>query len=292
MKKLVADCQTKVEKVLNYPENIRDQGDRQALFALQEGLVVCISKVPSKQGFPFDLPDVEYVSKLILSNSFLEEALQYFNRTNIEESLYFSIQETKQVLNEFLDSGIQNNIREIKILNTNFVKLRKILDDEDSGSRQIKKKITLFNRQLKKHQIRHPKLKIIQKRVKKYWNNLFHCYDDNQIPRTNLEIERSFNLLKRIVRKRSGVKNRPTFFSHEGKVLVQIENITSDYSTDISEIRFINEFKAKILQVDNEKLKNQSIIREKDKSFLKKIYQKKISVLEAGLQFKEFKAHF
>lgn len=292
MKKLVLNCQKKVEEALNSHDSIQNQIDNQALISLQEGLTICISKVPSKQGFPFDLPAVNFVSKLVLSSSFLKEATKHFEATNIEKTLLLSILELEQTLVDFLSAGILTNIREIKVLNTNFLKLRKILDDEDTSSRQIKEKLALFYRQLKKHQIKHPKLEVIAKRIKKYFNNLFHCYDDDRIPRTNLEIERSFNSLKRTVRKRAGVQNRKSFFSHEGKALVQIENLTSEYKYDISETKFINHFKSKRLLVDFEKLKKQSILRQNDKLFLKMNYQKKISVQEAGLKFQKIKTQF
>jgi hypothetical protein len=82
--------------------------------------------------------------------------------------ILISVQNIKNVLDEFLSSGILNYVREIKVLNKIFVKLRKILDVEKSSSQQIKDKLYLFHKHLKKHQTRHPKLKIISKRLKNY----------------------------------------------------------------------------------------------------------------------------
>jgi len=240
MKKLVVDCQNKVEQVLNKSSTKLFQNCKQGLSILQEGLITCISKTPSRQGFPFDLPDADYVSKLILSEPFLNELISKFNNENFDNTILLLVQEIKFNLNEFLSSGILDNLREIKVLNTNFIKLRKIFDDDEASSQQIKDKIHLFYRQLKKHQIKHPKLKIIPKRLKKYWNNLFYCYDDKRIPRTNNDIERLFNALKRIKRRRTGRRNSPTFFTHEGKALLHIENITSNFKRDLTETRFIN----------------------------------------------------
>ncbi len=269
---------------------VTDKVALQTLLTLQEGLITCISKTPSDQGFPFNLPDVDYVSKLVLSNSFLNYFLDSIHDNVLEDKIYLLVQEIKTTLDEFLSSGILDNVREIRVLNTNFVKLRKILDDDKSSSQQIKEKIKLFRRQLVKHQARHPKLEVIPDRLETYWKYLFQCYDDKRIPRTNNDLEKYFNTLKRIKRKRTGRKNWPTFFTHEGKELVQIGNITSEYINDLSETRFINEFKPKILLIGKEKLDHQSIIRENDKTFFIMSYQKKISVLDAGKKFQELKA--
>lgn len=260
------------------------------MLTLQEGLITCVSKTPSNHGFPFNLPDVDYVSKLVLSNSFLNYFLDTIHDNILDNKIYLLVQEIKNTLEEFLSSGILDNVREIRVLNTNFVKLRKILDDDKSSTQQVKEKLKLFRKQLDKHQTRHPKLKVIPDRLELYWKFLFHCYDDKRIPRTNNDLEKSFNTLKRIKRKRTGRKNWPTFFTHEGKALVQIGNITSEYINDLSETRFINEFKPKILLVGKEELECQSLIRENDKSIFKKSYQKKISVLDAGKKFQKLKA--
>lgn len=260
------------------------------MLTLQESLIICISKTPSDHGFPFNLPDVDYVSKLVLSNTFLNYFLDKINNNILDNKIYSLVQEIKTTLGEFLSSGILDTVREIRVLNTNFVKLRKILDDDKSSSHQVKEKINLFRKQLVKHQTRHPKLEVISERLEMYWKYLFHCYDDKRIPRTNNDLEKSFNTLKRIKRKRTGRKNWPTFFTHEGKALAQIGNITSEYINDLSETRFINEFKPKILLVGKEKLENQSLIRENDKLFFVKSYQKKISVLDAGIKFQKLKA--
>lgn len=71
--------------------------------------------------------------------------------------------------------------------------------------------------------------------------------------------------------------------------MAHIGNITSDFVSDLTEIRFINEFKPKILQVGKEKLEKQSEVRDNDKSFYIKGYQKKISVQDAGKKFQKLK---
>ena len=145
----------------------------------------------------------------------------------------------------------------------------------------------MFLHLLKSQQNKHPILEVIPARLRKYWKNLFYCYDDKRIHRTNLEIEHSFNRLKSIKRKRTGVNKSPTYFTHEGKSLIQIENITDRYKDDLSESRFIEEFTAKKLLVSKEQLEKQSILRELDKSFLQTNYHRKIPLLEAEKTFKK-----
>ena len=181
----------------------------------------------------------------------------------------------------------KKNLNEIELLYAYFVQLRSILENEDFSSKEIKSEIKSFLHLLKSHKNEHPMLQVIPTRLKKYWRNLFYCYDDKRIPRTNLEIEHSFNRLKRIKRKRTGVKNCPTYFTHEGKSLIQIENITDKYKDDFTEYRFIDETIAKKLLVSKEQLKKQSIIRNLDKSFLKTNYHRKIPLLEAELTFEK-----
>ena len=50
------------------------------------------------------------------------------------------------------------------------------------------------------------------------------------------------------------------------------------------------EFKSKRLLVSNEDFIRQSKVREEDKLFLKKAYEKKISVQDAGNKFQKLKA--
>ena len=286
----MVDCQKKAEASLNNSSIEQNQGTKKILLALQEALITCISKTPSDQGFPFNLPDVDFVAKLVLSNSFLNYFLDTINKSDFDDKTIFIVQDIKNALEEFLASGILDHVREIKLLNTNFVKLRKILDDDESSSQQIKEKVKLFRKQLSKHQTRHPKLEVISERLEMYWKNLFYCYDDKRIPRTNNDIEKSFNALKRIKRKRTGRKDWPTFFTHEGRALAQIGNKTSENMRDLSENRFITAFKPKILLVGKGKLETQSLIRENDKLFFNYAYQKKISVQDAGKKFQKLKA--
>jgi hypothetical protein len=287
MKKLVVICQNNIDLVLNNSSTFLNLDTNQALLVLQEGLITCTSKVPSGEGFPFDLPAVNYASKLIMSKLFFEEFITRFNDKSVDPKILSTVQEIQNVLNEFFSSDIRIHMEEIELLYGYFVQLRLILENEDFSSKEIKNEIKLLLQQSKSQQNENPMLQVIPKRLKKYWKNLFYCYDDKRIPRTNLEIERYFNHLKRIKRRRAGLKNSPTYFTHEGKPIIQIENITSGYKNDSSEHRFIDDFKSKRLFVNREKLEKQSLVRKVDKSFLKLQYQKKIPLLEAEFTFEK-----
>ncbi|MFX0142180.1 MAG: hypothetical protein ACFFDN_51555 [Candidatus Hodarchaeota archaeon] len=290
MKKKVLHCQEKIDELVESPEIIENYELKKTLTAIQEGLTICISKTPSKKGFPFDLPAVEYVDKLHLSQNFFKTAVISLEGFNVQSNIGTMIYELQSSIDEFLCSDIKENIREIKTLNTYYVRLRQILGDDTQNTKQVKKKITILRKQIKKQQPKHSRLKIVTKRLEKYNRNLFHCYDNKAIPRTNLEIERSFNSLKRKLRKRTGFQNRPTFFSYEGSTLIKIENITSDFNDNFDEREFVSYFQAKALQVNQEELKKQSKERKDDKHFLKKNFFKKISLKKAGKMFRELKA--
>lgn len=254
---------------------------------LQEGLITFISKVPSGEGFPYDLPAVNYSLKVIASKLFFDEIMTSISGKVLDQKLVFSLQDIQNSLNEYYSSDIQRNLKEIELLYGYFVQLRLILENIDFSSNEIKNEIKSFLHLMKNQQGEHPVLQVIPTRLRTYWKNLFYCYDDKRIPRTNLEIEHSFNDLKRIKRKRTGVRNSPTYFTHEGRSLIQIDNITNKYKDDFSEFRFIEDFTAKKLFVSKEQLEKQSMIRDLDKSFLKTNYHRKIPLLEAELIFEK-----
>lgn len=290
MKKKALNCQEKITELVESTNLEENSKLKKSLSAIQEGIAICISKSPSKKGFPFDLPAVEYVDKLHLSSNFLKKAVISLEDFNIQPNIEPMIQELQSVINDFLCSDVKENIREIKTLNYFYVRLRQILGEEDQTLKQVKGKLKILRKQIKKQQSKHPRLKVITKRLKKYNRNLFHCYEDENIPRTNLEIERSFNSLKRRLRKRTGFQKRPNFFTHEGSSLLKIENITSDFEDNFDEKDFISHFQAKTSQVQPEELKKQSNLRNNNKNFLKRNFFKKISIKKAGKMFKELKA--
>lgn len=286
-KKLVKICQNNIEKAFTNVTETKNQEINQTLKYLQEGLITFISKVPSGSGFPFDLPAVNYSLKVITSKIFFDEIMTNISDKGLDSKLLSSLQDIQKALNEYDSSDIQKNLNEIELLYGNFVQLRSILENEDFSSNEIKNEIKSFLHLLKSQQNEHPMLEVIPTRLRKYWRNLFFCYDDKRIPRTNLDIEHSFNRLKRIKRKRTGVKIWPSYFTHEARSLIQIENITDAYKDDFSDSRFIEDFTAKILLVSKEQLEKQSIIRDIDKSFLKSNYHRKIPLLEAELTFEK-----
>ena len=214
---------------------------------------------------------------------FFDEFMSAISDRVQDAKLLSSLQDLQIALTDYTSSDIQKILEEIELLYVYYVELRLILENEDFSSNEIKSEIKSFLHAVKRQKNEHPMLQVIPNRLRKYWKYLFHCYDDKRIPRTNLEIEQSFNRLKRIKKKRSGVRNSPTYFTHEGKSLIQIENITDKFKDDSSECRFIDEFKSKRLLVSNEQLEKQTIMRDLDKSFFKSNYHKKIRLLEAEL---------
>ena len=243
--------------------------------------------MPSGQGFPYDLPAVNYSQKMLASKLFFDELLISISDKELDSKLLSSLQNIQYTLNEYNSSDIQTNLKEIEILYAHFVQLRSILENDDFSSKEIKSELKSFLHLLQSQKNEHPLLQVIPTRLGKYWKDLFHCYDDKRIPRTNLDIERSFNHLKKIKRKRTGVNKCSMYFTHEGRSLIHIENITDKYKDDFSESRFLEEFTAKRVFVTKEQLENQAQIRDLDKSFFKSQYHKKIPLLDAELTFEK-----
>ena len=75
MIKQVGDCQKTIAQAIQREGADHQKTEKTMLSSVYKGLTICISKVPSKNGFPFDLPAVNYVDKLYLSHIYIKEAL-------------------------------------------------------------------------------------------------------------------------------------------------------------------------------------------------------------------------
>ena len=260
--------------------------DPQTVFAIEKGLKILVAPVPSKKGFPFDLPVVEWVTKLIPGKIFLQRSLNYFNVLLISNPLVEILQESLELLETILSEDTLWLLRQLKTLFTKFVRLRQILVNHESSSKLIKKQLGLFMNQLKKHAIRFPKCQVIIKRLKKYWNYLFHGYDDKRIPLTNLEIERSFNRLKRILRKRTGYHSRQYFFIMEGEALLIIEPLLRDLGPSISQKDFISHFTLQRNLISTADLKIRFSTSQQKRKQMKQSYSQKYQLKSATSEFK------
>lgn len=136
-------------------------------------------------------------------------------------------------------------IKRIKVSANYFDQLREILAEHELSSKQIKEKINLLKKKIKKLIIRYPKLKVILKRLKKYERYLYHAYDKESLPFTNLGIERYFKNVKRRLRKRIGARSRGIAIITTGELFFLFDQIISQNKDLWSEESFINYFRSK-----------------------------------------------
>ena len=199
--KLVKDCQNTLETLKLETANNDEKIDEMTSCIIEEGLKVIKSQIKSKKGFPFDLPHIMLLEKLYASQNFLKQAIIRLTMHYVNNPLTINLQNLLSYIENIFSRDTTSLIRKIKVLYSKYLRLREILSQDGKSTKQIKNLIRLFMKQLKKQSSRYPRFKIIINRLKKYWNYLFHGYDDDRIPLTNLEIERSFNSFKRSFRK-------------------------------------------------------------------------------------------
>jgi len=292
MKKLVNVLKNNLKEWSLNPPNWFNEIDSQVILSINKGLKIIESPTPSKKGFPFDLPAVEQITKLIPSQKFVHQSLKFFSRYSGENPLTIDLKNLNNVLEDILSEDTICLVRLLKTLNTKFIRLRQILSNHESAAKQIRQQLILFIRQLKKHSKVYPKCKVIIKRIKKYWNVLFHGYDDKRIPLTNLEIERSFNRLKRRLRKRTGLNSRKNFFILEGEALLKIEPLLHEKGTSMTQSDFIHYYTLQRGSITSKIFQRRCKEAGFKKTQLKKSLIKKYTANQASMALKKLKRCF
>jgi hypothetical protein len=292
MKKIATLIKKKLREVSNTVETSSDKELQTLIKSLSESIDIFYSPVPSKNGFPFDLPVVEWYEKLIISEIFFQDFLKYLESKSILATVVPDIQNLLLSINTLSSPQILSKIRQIKTLFSYFLQLRQILSKHEENSNQIKNRIRLLLNQVKKYSKSNPQCLVIMKRLRKYWKNLFHGYEDKRIPLTNLGIERSFNQMKRVLRKRTGMRNRPGYFIYEGNSILVIQHLLGNRADTSSIDTFIASLTAQYRMLPQELyfLTKNTIQNEKLKSLDN--YIRKYGPLQALEKFTELSRQF
>lgn len=292
MKKLALECEKIIEMHLKNDDVCQLESNITSLINLKKSLTIFSANISSAKGFPFNLPDVEWLSKAYLYRSILKTAIQSLENVEKFNDLFLNLNCLSYSLDNMFTTEIINLIRTIKTLNNKFLCIRQILSEHEKNSKQIKNQMKNYLKQIKKHSIKYPKMKLIIKRVKKYWNNLFHAYDDERIPFTNLEIERVFNVLKRKLRKRTGLKTRKNYLIEEGEQLLIIEQVLPINEILISEKLFIEYFISKRNIISSNNLSRRNKEAKEKRKELKNHSKRKYSLKKVLKMFSEFRTGF
>jgi hypothetical protein len=257
----------------------------------REGLETLTVPLPSGKGFPFELPAVDWIMKNYQAGRFFQEFDSTGTTALLPEKLQDDLRKLEAAIDACTGAETLATVRKLRDSAAEFSRLRQILGDQSATSKQIKQRIRLFKKHLKKRLPSHPHFNEILKRLDRYSDGLYHGYDDHRIPLTNLEIERYFNTEKRVYRRRTGLKGRKNQFVLEAEEILLGSHYRIEASKQDSAGDFIGRYREKRLLLtvteittlleDSKSRKKQ--LREK---YLKKHGFKKITAIYRRLKEK------
>jgi hypothetical protein len=151
--------------------------------------------------FPFDLYYVELYDRMKQVRNVVRKCLADCKQ---EGEYQRSLLEIERVLAEVVkDDQIRKLVKRLKEYYKDFQRLRRIL--EHGGSRaeveaRVRGCVNLFKRRGKKD----ARYRKVVKQIRSAWEGLFHCYDDQRIPRTNNDLENFVRRLRGLWRRITG----------------------------------------------------------------------------------------
>lgn len=151
--------------------------------------------------FPFDLYYLELYDRMKQVWSVVRKCLADYKR---EDEYRRALLEIERVLAEVVrDDEIRKLVKRLKEYHKDFQRLRRIL--ETGGSREevearVRRCVNLFKRRGKKD----ARYRKVVKQIESAWEGLFHCYEDERIPRTNNDLEDFVRRLRGLWRRITG----------------------------------------------------------------------------------------
>lgn len=122
----------------------------------------------------------------------------------IEDEYRRALVEIERILAEVVkDEEIRKLVKRLREYHKDFQRLRRIL--ETGGSREevearVRRCVNLFRRRGK----RDARYRRVVKQIESAWEGLFHCYEDERIPRTNNDLEDFVRRLRGLWRRITG----------------------------------------------------------------------------------------
>lgn len=140
-------------------------------------------------------------------------------------------------LKQIVDKGLEQTtslLAPITVAYNWIHKAAKILDNEAgldaiAVKRSYRTLLAQMSRWKNKAGTLEPGITHFLKITRSYWSGLFHCYDVENLPRTNNDLERSFGVLRHHQRRCTGRKVAPSSLVIRGSVQLAsaIEDCTS-----------------------------------------------------------------
>jgi len=123
------------------------------------------------------------------------------------------------------DASISKMVGRLEEIFAVFQEIRRILGQADKTGEEIKEEISSFVTSLQSNVSLAEVYKIVEKRFRMYENELYVCYDNKYVPRTNNDLEDFNNRLKRPIRKGQGRMQSWFYVEHQGVSATYYHNL-------------------------------------------------------------------
>ncbi len=136
------------------------------------------------------------------------------------------LNELNKVIRRIVDNAsISKIVLKLEEIFAVFQEIRIILGQTDKTGKEIKEEITTLVISLQSNDFPAGVYKIVEKRFRMYENELYICYDNKYVPRTNNDLEDFNNRLKRPIRKGQGRKQSWFYVEHQGESATYYHNL-------------------------------------------------------------------
>lgn len=185
----------------------------------------------SKDVFPFYLKHVELyrqlvdLSKSVSSNLDLIRELSAHVSVNLQ-FLMDCLNELNKIIRRIIDdASIATMVNELEEIFAIFDEIRMILGQDDKTGEEIKREVDVLVISLLSDASLAEVYKIVEKRFRMYERELYICYDNEYVSRTNNDLEDFNNRLKRPIRKGQGKKQSWFYVEHQGESATYYHNL-------------------------------------------------------------------
>ncbi len=183
--------------------------------------------------FPFDLYYVEFYGRCGKVRSTVKKCLRDYRR---EDDYRGALKGIYRGLSTLLgDRGIRDMVREVSMLNKDFTELRRVLEESLSPG-EVKQGFNRLKKRFRRKAERGDKSRNYHRMVRqmRLWGcGLFHCYDDERIPRTNNDMELVVKRLRRGWKRTTGLANTDEYILYHAPYAIYLLNFQQGYLVEL-----------------------------------------------------------
>lgn len=123
------------------------------------------------------------------------------------------------------DASISKLVDTLEDISAVFQEIRRILGQVEKRGDEIKEEVATLVSSLQSDDSLADVYKSVEKRFRMYEDELYICYDNKYVPRTNNDLEDFNNRLKRPIRKGQGKKQSWFYVEHQGESATYYHNL-------------------------------------------------------------------